>query len=77
MVDSMIYLAHKLRMQACAEGVESREVLDFLDEVGCDKAQGFYFSRALPARELEAFVRDWNDRNSPDAEAAELEPEAL
>ena len=31
MVETMVLLAHKLRLTACAEGVESQEVLDFLD----------------------------------------------
>lgn len=59
-VDSMIYLAQKLKMSACAEGVESHEVLDFLDKAGCDKAQGFLISRPVPARDLEGVVREWN-----------------
>ncbi len=33
MVETMVLLAHKLRLTACAEGVESQEVLDFLDSV--------------------------------------------
>ncbi len=63
MVESMIYLGHKLHMDVCAEGVETRKVLDFLDQAGCDKAQGYHFSPAIPAAEVEAFVRDWNGKS--------------
>jgi EAL domain-containing protein (putative c-di-GMP-specific phosphodiesterase class I) len=60
MVETMVLLAHKLRLTACAEGVESQQVLDFLDEVGCDRAQGYYIGRPMPGSVLEANVRAWN-----------------
>ena len=48
MVETMVLLAHKLRLTACAEGVESQEVLDFLDSVDCDRAQGYFIGRPMP-----------------------------
>ncbi len=48
MVETMVLLAHKLRLTACAEGVESREILDFLDSVECDRAQGYFIGRPMP-----------------------------
>ncbi len=62
MVETMVLLAHKLRLTACAEGVETPEVLDFLDSVGCDRAQGYYIGRPMPGQELEAAVRAWNGK---------------
>jgi EAL domain-containing protein (putative c-di-GMP-specific phosphodiesterase class I) len=62
MVETMVLLAHKLRLTACAEGVESQEVLDFLDGVGCDRAQGYFIGRPMTGTSLEATVRDWNAR---------------
>src|SRR5690606_13170771 len=53
MVETMVPLAHKLRLTACAEGVESREVLDFLDSVGCDRAQGYFIGRPMSGTALE------------------------
>src|SRR5262245_56168033 len=60
MVETMVLLAHKLRLTACAEGVESPEVLEFLDSVGCDRAQGYYIGRPMPGNALELSVREWN-----------------
>jgi EAL domain-containing protein (putative c-di-GMP-specific phosphodiesterase class I) len=60
MVETMVLLAHKLRLTACAEGVESQEVLDFLDSVECDRAQGYFIGRPMPGDALERAVREWN-----------------
>jgi EAL domain-containing protein (putative c-di-GMP-specific phosphodiesterase class I) len=62
MVETMILLAHKLRLTACAEGVESQEVLDFLDSVSCDRAQGYFIGRPMLGTALEVAVRDWNGK---------------
>jgi EAL domain-containing protein (putative c-di-GMP-specific phosphodiesterase class I) len=60
MVETMVLLAHKLRLTACAEGVESRQILDFLDSVECDRAQGYFIGRPMPGDALEGAVREWN-----------------
>ena len=60
MVETMVLLAHKLRLTACAEGVESQQVLDFLDAVECDRAQGYFIGRPMPGDALENAVREWN-----------------
>jgi EAL domain-containing protein (putative c-di-GMP-specific phosphodiesterase class I) len=39
-----------------AEGVETREQLNYLRAQGCDKLQGFLFSRALPAEEVQVHL---------------------
>jgi EAL domain-containing protein (putative c-di-GMP-specific phosphodiesterase class I) len=47
-VRSLIQLAHGLGLTVCAEGVETAAAADWLREAGCDRAQGFFFSRPLP-----------------------------
>jgi diguanylate cyclase (GGDEF)-like protein/PAS domain S-box-containing protein len=58
MVGAIISLAHDLRMQVIAEGVETEEQLDYLRLRGCDEIQGYYFSRALPSTEVERILRE-------------------
>ncbi|MFZ2853004.1 MAG: EAL domain-containing protein [Rhodocyclaceae bacterium] len=53
-----IPLAHSLGLDVVAEGVETPSRLGFLCAWGCDVAQGYYFSRPLPAAEIEAFLHD-------------------
>jgi len=51
-IKSATKLAHSLDMEVVGEGVEDEEGLKFLADIGCDIAQGFYFSRPIPEREL-------------------------
>jgi diguanylate cyclase (GGDEF)-like protein/PAS domain S-box-containing protein len=57
MVQAMIQLAHSLGMTPLAEGVETPGELAFLRAHGCPVAQGFLFSRPVPAEEIPALVR--------------------
>jgi len=52
MVRAMIQLTENLGMEALAEGIETEEQLRFVVEAGCQKGQGFLFSRAVPAAAL-------------------------
>jgi EAL domain-containing protein (putative c-di-GMP-specific phosphodiesterase class I) len=52
----IIELAHTLRMEVIAEGVESAEQAGILREMGCDAAQGVYFSKPLPTEDVPEFL---------------------
>ena len=62
-VRSTIDLAHSLGMRLVAEGVEDQATAGQLARSGCDESQGFYFSKALPAAELE----HWLDQRSQES----------
>ncbi len=61
-VRSVVMLAHNLKMQVVAEGVETEEHIEKLKEFGCDYLQGFYFSKAL-ARDDAAMYMESNREN--------------
>lgn len=51
-VQTVVVLAHNLNMEVIVEGVESKDQLAQLISLDCDKAQGFFFSKPLPAKEI-------------------------
>jgi diguanylate cyclase (GGDEF)-like protein/PAS domain S-box-containing protein len=57
-VRSTIDLAHNLGLTVVAEGVEDESTLNALAEYGCDSAQGYFFSHALPAEELTIWLAE-------------------
>jgi diguanylate cyclase (GGDEF)-like protein len=55
---TIVQLAHSLRLEVVAEGVETRAQLDFVRETGCRFAQGFYFSKPLNPADLIKLVSE-------------------
>jgi len=59
-VRSTIALAHALGMKVIAEGVETKDQLDFLQGEGCDAVQGYWFSKPLPSDEILSYLQQWH-----------------
>lgn len=54
---TIMSMAHNLGLGVIAEGVETKEQLDFLQQIQCEEIQGFYFSKPLPVKELVQFTK--------------------
>jgi diguanylate cyclase (GGDEF)-like protein len=71
-VRAIISLAHSLRLKVVAEGVETDEQLQFLQQSGCDHYQGYYFSKPVDVATFTEML--WTsasaDNGSPDDVAA-------
>lgn len=55
-LNSVIRMAHWLKLPIIAEGVETREQADYLKSLGCIYMQGYYFDRPMPAAEFERLL---------------------
>jgi diguanylate cyclase (GGDEF)-like protein len=55
---AVIALAKSLRLRVIAEGVETKEQRDFLVENGCENIQGYFYSKPIPAYEIEKILKD-------------------
>ena len=53
---SIILLGQSLKLKVIAEGVETAAQLAMLQQFGCDEVQGYFFSKPIPANEIESFL---------------------
>lgn len=61
-LESVIALGHRLHMPIIAEGVETRQEVDFLRRAGCDIIQGYYYARPMPVQEYEKLMEVWREK---------------
>jgi len=57
-VNTIISMGHNLNLKVIAEGVETEEQVNTLSQLGCELAQGFYFSKPLPANEISKMLKN-------------------
>jgi len=55
-IPSVIEMAKKLDLSVVCEGVETSDQVEFLSEVGCDYAQGYYYSKPIPQEQFDALL---------------------
>jgi diguanylate cyclase (GGDEF)-like protein len=57
-VRSIVELGHRLGFRVTAEGVSDEATLDYLAQIGCDHAQGYFIARPLPVEVFDALLAD-------------------
>lgn len=57
--EAIVVMAHKLGLEVIAEGVETDEQKDLLKQIRCDYAQGYLFSRPVPAGEFDKLLAQY------------------
>ena len=65
LVKSIITLADSLKIEVLAEGIETKEQEISLTGLGCDYAQGFFYSKPLPIEDIPEFVNNWQGNKMP------------
>ncbi|WP_413789663.1 EAL domain-containing protein [Metabacillus rhizosphaerae] len=63
LVNSIVSLAHNLNLLVVAEGIETENQHQVLDQTGCDIGQGYFFSKPLMGTQLQRAFLDINERN--------------
>ncbi|MBI4908763.1 MAG: EAL domain-containing protein [Acidobacteria bacterium] len=61
LVQTILSMAHNMNLSVVAEGVETEHQLEMLRSINCDRAQGHLFGRPIPARDLESFLRTYQE----------------
>ncbi|MBC3376853.1 EAL domain-containing protein [Pseudomonas sp. SWRI92] len=65
LVSTIINLGRSLNLHIIAEGVETREQLEFLKRHQCEEAQGYYFSKAVEPQAFSQWMAEWEQRPNP------------
>lgn len=64
LVKSIITLADSLKIEVLAEGIETHEQETTLTDLGCDYAQGFFYSKPIGIDEIPDFVKNWQNNKT-------------
>jgi EAL domain-containing protein (putative c-di-GMP-specific phosphodiesterase class I) len=64
-VNAVVAMAHGLKLNVIAEGVETKEQFTYLRENGCDALQGYWFSRPLPVQAVTGLLAEELERWTP------------
>lgn len=56
-MEAIVLLTKKLNLKIIAEGVETQEQLEFLRDINCDNAQGYFYSKPLPVHQFTTYLK--------------------
>lgn len=57
-LEQVVSMAGKLKLGLLAEGVETKEQVELLQNIGCDQVQGFYYARPMPEEEFFELLKE-------------------
>ena len=63
LVQAIIAMAHGLRLEVIAEGVETAQQWEYLRSLGCDFVQGYYFGKPMPKAEFDEYIVSQLDKS--------------
>ncbi|MDR2532108.1 MAG: bifunctional diguanylate cyclase/phosphodiesterase [Oscillospiraceae bacterium] len=63
-VNSIIDMASRMKINVICEGVETAEQVEFLKNTECDSVQGFYYAKPIPQEEFEGFKNKFDGKGS-------------
>ena len=77
-LNSVVRMAKWLRIPVIAEGVETRQQAEFLRTIGCNRVQGYYYSRPVPVAEYEEMLSKDGyalsvEKNAPLLDSSDIE----
>jgi len=59
-LETIVKMGQTLNMKVIAEGVESKEQVEYLKSIDCNTYQGFYCSKPLPVKDFELFYTTYD-----------------
>ncbi|MNI82084.1 Oxygen sensor protein DosP [compost metagenome] len=65
LVEQIIMIGRRLNMAVVAEGVEQHDQLEYLLKHGCERIQGYYFSRPLKPEDIAGWPARWEEERLP------------
>ncbi len=78
-VRAIIGMAHNMRLKVVAEGVETTDQLQFLEQLNCDAVQGYLFSKPVPSHQVtkEFLTKNWQPAAQDSDASGELAPNVM
>lgn len=71
-LEHVVHMADKLDLGIVAEGVETKEQIEILQQIGCDQVQGYYYAKPMPEDEFYALLVEQSGHRKSELAAAEI-----
>ena len=58
MINYIMFMAKRLKVRTIVEGVETKEQMEYVRDIGCDIIQGYYYSKPITKEEFEKYFEE-------------------